>query len=136
MIEDLVGALVRSQVGALKRRTGGALLEVSALGMVGLAVAFLFAAAFLWLSTQMEPWLAALVLCVFALVVALALFAAGRAVIRRTEERRRQEALSGLEALELLLRPGKDGERAQEAAPALVGAALTAGLLLGRSLKR
>jgi FtsH-binding integral membrane protein len=136
MIEDFVGALVRSQVGALKKRTGGALLELLAVGMVGLAVAFLFVGLFLWLSSRMEPWLAAMVLSLLALAVALALLLAGRAVIRRAEEQRRQEALSGLEALELLLRPGKGGGDAQKDAPALVGAALAAGLLLGRAMKR
>jgi hypothetical protein len=136
MIEDLVGTLVRSQVGALKKRTGGALLELAALGMVGLAVAFLFVGMFFWLSSRMEPWLAAMVLSLLAFAVALVLLLAGRAVIRRAEEQRRQEALSGLETLELLLRPGKDGEDGQKAGPALVGAALAAGLVLGRAMKR
>lgn len=136
MIEDLVGTLVRSQLGALRTRTGGALLELSALGMIGLAVAFFFVGAFLWLSTRMEPWLAAFVICLVALVVAAALYVAGRAVIRRAEARRRQEALTRLEALDLLLRPGKDADGESERGSALVGAALAAGLVLGRSMTR
>lgn len=136
MIEDLVGTLVRSQVGDLRKRKAGTLLEIAALGAVGLAVALVFFGLFLWLSLRMEPWLAAFVLCLLALTLALGLWVAGRATIRRAEEQRQQEALSGLEALELLLRPGKEGADRPETGPALVGAALAAGLVLGRSMKR
>lgn len=136
MLEDLVGALVRSQVGDFRRRTAGALLEVAAVAMLGLAVTLVFVGLFIWLSGRMEAWLAAFVLGLLALAVALALMLLGRSLRRRNEERRQREALSGLEALELVLRPGKDGEDRKDPGPALVGAALAAGVLLGRSMKR
>ncbi|MDG4649760.1 phage holin family protein [Roseibacterium sp. SDUM158017] len=140
MIEDLIGALVRSQFGDVKRRTAGAVLELAALGMAGLATAFVFVALHVWLAGRMETWLAALAVAGVALFVALILMLVGRSLLLRKARRQRNEALSGLEALSLLLRPapGAEGPRAAEGDPAgvLVGAALAAGIMLGRSVGR
>ena len=59
MLEDLFKTSVHSQLGDVRRRTRGALLEVVAFGHVGLAIVLLFLGMFLWLSVRMEPWQAA-----------------------------------------------------------------------------
>jgi hypothetical protein len=140
MIEDLIGALVRSRFGDVKRRTTGAILELAALGMTGLATGFLFIALYLWLSVRLDAWLAALITGGSALLTALVLMFIGRTLMRRKERRQRDQAVSGLEALGLLAKPQSDGTAAktaeQEPGAAMVGAALAAGILLGRTFRR
>lgn len=136
MVQDLLAALLRAQAGDLKRRGTGVALHLAALAMAGLAVAFLSLALFLWLAERMPPPVAALAVAGLALLAAAGLVLAGRARLRRSDAERRADTLTALEALEVLLRPAKEGEGAADRAPALVGAALAAGVLLGRSLGR
>ena len=139
MLEDILGALVRSQVGDLRRRTTGAILESAGLGMIGLSVVFLFIGLYAGLSRLLEPWLAALFVSALALVVAVVLMLFGRQLLRRKSERDRQEAFVGLNALGLLSGTARkdrgSSDEELEAGPSLVVAALTAGLVLGRSMK-
>jgi hypothetical protein len=140
MLEDLISAFVRSQFGDVRRRTTGAVLEAGALGMIGLAVVFLSIALFLWLTTRLEAWQAALIVAVVVLLLAAALMLAGRSLLRRRDRQRRNDMASGLEALSALLPQGRTYAQGKSATEdpgvAIVGAALAAGLLLGRSVKR
>ncbi|MEE4117521.1 MAG: phage holin family protein [Paracoccaceae bacterium] len=140
MLEELLGALVRAQVGNLKRRTTGAALEGAALAMGGLAVVFLFVGAYVGLSTVIEAWLAALLLALVALVAALVLMLAGRSLMRRRDRHAHDEVLGTLQGLGLLSsdrpRARPDGRGGAEAGPGLVAAALAAGVVLGRALRR
>jgi hypothetical protein len=141
MLEDILGALVRSQVGSLRRRTAGAVLEGVALGLAGLATVFAFLGAHLWLSIRIQPWLSAVLLALVTLVLALVAMLVGGALLRRRSRRDRDEAIGMLKGLGLT--PG-DRPRVSPAAPegeggsapGLVLAALAAGLVLGRSIGR
>lgn len=140
MLEDLLKTFLHSQLGDVRRRTRGALLEVVAFGLFGLAIVLLFLGMFLWLSVRMEPWLAAIMLAALGLLAALALVFVGRTLLRRKETDPHHQALSALQSLGLLSQSGPKGsEKAadkQEPEIAMVASALAAGLILGRSSKR
>ena len=91
MLEDILGTLLRSQIGDLKKRTRWAVLEGAALGMVGLATVFLFIALQIWLSSRIEAWLSALIVAGAALLVALILMLVGRSFLQRSARRREQD---------------------------------------------
>ncbi|MCU4652721.1 phage holin family protein [Roseibacterium sp. SDUM158016] len=139
MLEDLIGAFVRSQFGDVRRRTTGAMLELAAFGMIGLAILFVFVAMYLWLSARLDMWLAALIVAAVALAVAAVLLLVGRSLLRRKARRRQDDALSSLQALGLLSRQpdaSDEKDRTEEPGAIIVGAALAAGVLLGRSFGR
>lgn len=140
MLEDLISAFVRSQFGDVKRRTTGAILEAGALGMLGLATVFLSVGAFLWLAARLEAWEAALIVAVAAVFLAVILMLVGRSLLRRKDRQRHSAMLSGLEALSVLTghdpKGPTDKKAADEPGLAIIGAALAAGVLLGRSVKR
>jgi cytochrome c biogenesis protein CcdA len=137
MLEDLISAFVRSQFGDVRRRTTGAVLEAGALGMIGLAVVFLSVGLFLWLATVLEAWQAALIVAAVILLLAAVLMLVGRSLLRRRARQRRNDMASGLEALSALLPQGRADRQGKsdkdDPGVAIVGAALAAGLLLGRS---
>jgi len=140
MLEDLISAFVRSQFGDVKRRTTGAILELAALGMVGLATVFLSIGLYLFLITRLEAWMAALAVAFVALLLSVVLMLVGRMLLQRSARRQRNDIASGLEALSALTRPDRSGaqgkSRDDEPGAAIVGAALAAGVLLGRSFRR
>jgi integral membrane sensor domain MASE1 len=140
MLEDLFKTFLHSQLGDVRRRTRGAILEVVAFGLFGLAIALLFLGMFLWLSVRMEPWLAATLLASFAFLVAVVLMLVGRTLLRRKEPNPHHQALSALQSLGLLSKSGPKGSEKsadkQKPEIAMVASALAAGLILGRSTKR
>ena len=136
MLEDIIGAVVRAQFGDVRKRTTGAVLEVASLGMIGLATVLVFVAAHLWLSSLVEAWLSALILAGVALVVAVILMLVGQSLLHRRTRRHDTELQSLLDGLGVLSRPGSKSEAGTEPGPAIIGAALAAGLLLGRSVRR
>ena len=140
MLEDLLKTFLHSQLGDMRRRTRGALLEIFAFGMSGIAIALLFLAMFLWLSARIEPWLAATLLSCIALLAALVLLVAGRSLIRRKDPDPHLQAISALQSLGLMSENGPKGSKQdasqQEPEIAMVASALAAGLILGRSAKR
>jgi hypothetical protein len=139
MLEDILRAVVRTQVGNLKRRTTGAALEAAGLGLIGLATVFLAIGAYVWLSTQVEAWLAAVLVALVALVLALLLMLIGSSLMRRKSRRDEAEVMGALQGLGLIspkrprgtARPNAD----DKPGTSLVLAALAAGLVLGRSFK-
>ena len=78
MLEELIGAVVRTQTGSLRRKATGAAVEVAALGLLGVAALFALVGAFLWLSGRVETWFAALIVASMVLVIALGLMWRGR----------------------------------------------------------
>lgn len=139
MLEDLFKTFLHSQLGDVRRRTRGAILEVVAFGLFGLAIALLFLGMFLWLSVWMEPWQAATLLASLACLVAVVLMLVGRTLLRRKEPDAHHQALSALQSLGLLSKSSsKDSKKyadQQDPAIAMVASALAAGLILGRSGK-
>ena len=140
MLEDILSTVLRTQFRDVGRRTRGALLEVAALGMTGLATIFIFMGIFFWLSGRIEAWQAAFVMGGVALVVAVGLMMVGRALLRRREPDPHEQIMSTIKSLGLMSSTGKtakghSGEE-QEPGPAIVTAALAAGLMLGRSIGR
>jgi hypothetical protein len=140
MLEDILRAVVRAQVGNLKRRTAGAVLEAAGLGLVGLATVFLAVGAYVWLSAHMETWLAAVLVALASLVLALLLMLIGSALMRRKSRRDEAEVMGTLHGFGLLSqkRPHGATQRDGDDRPgtSLVLAALAAGIVLGRSLKK
>jgi hypothetical protein len=142
MLEDLISAFVRSQFGDVKRRTKGALLEAVALGMAGLATLFLSVGLYLLLATWLEEWLSALIVSAIAFSISGVLALVGRSLLVRKDRQQYKEMMSGLEALSILTRKDEgsgdssDKHHTGEPRAAVVGAALAAGVLLGRSIKR
>ena len=140
MFQTLVHTFLRAQVGNVRRKAKGAVLEIAALGMVGLSVVLLFLGMFLWLSARMEPWLSAILLAALALSLGILLMLFGRSLLKRKENDPHEQAMSALKALGLFSNDGptdlKNAEAKQEPGLAMVASALAAGLILGRSINR
>jgi len=140
MLEDILSTVLRTQFRDVGRRTRGALLEVAAMGMTGLATVFIFAGIFIWLSGRIEAWQAAFVMGGVALLTAGGLMMAGRSLMRRREPDPHEQIMSTIQSLGLMsstgtTAKGHSGDE-QEPGPAMVGAALAAGLMMGRSIGR
>jgi len=152
MIEQIVSAVVRSQVGNLKKRTAGAVLEGVGLGLIGLAVVFLFLGLYLLLAQEMARWLAALLVAAFAAAAAAVVMTVGAQLLSR-EKKRQGGGLEELVKQVAALAAKRSAPREQPAVKAgsapgagegkgtdspflLVASALAAGIVLGRSTKR
>ncbi len=140
MFEILVHTFLSAQVGDVRRKAKGAVLEAAAFGMVGLSIVLLFFGMFLWLSAWMAPWLAAILLACLALLAGIVLMLAGRSLLKRKQTDPLEQAMSALKALGLSSQDGSTGsgkaKANQEPGPAMVASALAAGLILGRSINR
>lgn len=130
MLEHIVRRLVSNGMADLKRRVSGAGLIVFGLLLLVLAATFVFFAIYLWLSTRMEPWLAALSVAGIIALLSLVLWLAGRAMIRR---QRRKKILLDEEIQTLVRQLSADsGLGGRKPALSLVAAAALLGLLIGR----
>ncbi len=137
MLEELIGAAVRAQSRNLKRKATGAVVEAAALGLVGFALLFALIAIYLWLSTKVEAWVAALIVATVVLVLAIILFLVGRMMMARNSRNRRaqiDEALGEFRPLAQALTG--DAGLSRKSSAGIVAAALAAGIVLGRSLHR
>jgi len=129
MLEHIVRRLVSNGMADLKRRASGAGLIVFGLLLLVLAATFVFFAIYLWLSTRMEPWLAALTVAGIIALLSLVLWLAGRAMIRR---QRRKKILLDEEIQTLIRQLSADsGLGGRKPALSLVAAAALLGLLIG-----
>lgn len=143
MLEDILGAVLRHQVGDIRRRTTGAVLEAVGLGLIGLATVFLTIGIYLFLAARLEPWLAALIVAVLVALAALVVMLIGRSMLARGERERSRSLGDTLGGVGLMGKPSARGARREGPAEesedprlSLVAAALTAGVVLGRSLRR
>ena len=130
MLEHIVRRLVSNGMADLKRRVSGAGLIVFGLLLLVLAATFVFFAIYLWLSTRMEPWLAALSVAGIIALLSVVLWLTGRAMIRR--QRRKKILLD--EEIQTLIRQlsADNGLGGRKPALSLVAAAALLGLLIGR----
>ena len=130
MLEHIVRRLVSNGMADLKRRVSGAGLIVFGLLLLVLAATFVFFAIYLWLSTRMEPWLAALSVAGIIALLSVVLWLTGRAMIRR---QRRKKILLDEEIQTLIRQLSADsGLGGRKPALSLVAAAALLGLLIGR----
>ena len=106
------------------------MLIVFGLLLLVLAATFVFFAIYLWLSTRMEPWLAALSVAGIIALLSVVLWLTGRAMIRR---QRRKKILLDEEIQTLIRQLSADsGLGGRKPALSLVAAAALLGLLIGR----
>jgi len=140
MLESLISGFLSAQFGDVRRRTKGAMLEAAALGMIGFSAVWFFFGSFLWLSIRIEAWQAGILLSGIALAVAAILMVLGRSLVRKKEPNPHDQVLSTMKALGILSQSkridGNNADRDQEAGPPMIAAALAAGIMLGRSVKR
>ena len=140
MIKNLVHIFLQAQASNVRRKAKGAILEAAALGMMGLSVTLFFLGTFLWLSVRMEPWMAAVLLGILALLAGIILMLVGRSVFRGKEADPHEQAMSVVKGLGLLSEDGQTSSgkagTEQESGPVMVASALAAGLILGRSINR
>lgn len=134
MLQRLVSHLVSNELAVFRRRISGLALLALTLFMLSLAAGFAFLALYLWLSTVMEAWYAALVVAGFIVFLSLVLWLVGRSLLRLHQTRRRiitDEVHSFMGAVSS--GTGRDnGKRAL----ALMAAAGITGLIIGRLLNR
>ena len=130
MLQQLVSRLVSNGLADVKRRASGAGLIVFGLLLLALAVTFAFFAVYLWLSTKMEPWLAALSVAGIIVLISLILWLVGRSIMRR---QRARSMLMDEEIQTLIRQLSADGGLGgKKPALSLVAAAALLGLLIGR----
>ena len=129
MLRQLVSLVLKREVADLRRRSGGGVLLLAGALLLMLSSLVALAGLYLWLSTRMTPWQAALIVAAVLLVSGLVLIFAGRSMIRR--QRTRNEEIDAL--MQALL--GSSGAKpAQNASLGIVSAAAVVGLIIGRSL--
>lgn len=129
MLPRLVSRLVRSEVAGIRRGLTGLALVLFALVLVLLAIVFMFLALYAWLSTQMAPWQAALVVTLALLVAGLVFWLVGRLRMRR---RIRRDPLDAeIRALANSLSQNSPSDKQKLT---LVAAAAVIGLIIGRRL--
>lgn len=131
MFRQIVGTLLKNELAELKRRSAGGLLLLLSVVLVALATAFGMLALFLWLSTHMLAWQAALAVFGVILIAALLLGLIGRSMIRR--HKRRRDDLDALVQAAL----GSHAKSDKTDAPlGVIATAAVAGLIIGRGLSK
>ena len=131
MLRQLFSLVLKREVADLKRRSSGSVLLVAGMPLVTLASLVALAGLYLWLSTRMTAWEAALVVAGLLLFAGLVLILAGRSMIQR--QRARNDEVEAL--TQALL--GKSGAATGSSTPVgTVAGAAVIGLNIGRSLHR
>ncbi|MEE4238500.1 MAG: phage holin family protein [Anderseniella sp.] len=131
MLRQIFSLVLKREVADLKRRSGGGVLLVAGMLLLMLASLAALASLYLWLTTRMTPWEAALIVAALLLFAGLVLILAGRSMIRRQGARNEE-----IEALTQALL-GKSSAASGSSTPVgTVAAAAVIGLIIGRSLHR
>ena len=131
MLRQLVSLVLKREVADLKRRSAGGMLMLAGVLLAILASLCGLAGLYLWLTTRMASWEAALVVAAVLLFLGLILILAGRSMIHR--QRARNDEIEAL--TQALL--GKSGAASSSNTPlGSVAAAAVIGLIIGRNLHR
>ena len=131
MLRQLVSLVLKREVADLKRRSAGGILMFAGVLLALLASLCGLAGFYLWLTTRMTPWEAALVVAALLLFLGLILILTGRSMIRR--QRARNDEIEAL--TQALL--GKSGAASGSNAPlGSIAAAAVIGLIIGRNMHR
>ena len=131
MLRQIVSMLLKNEVAELKRRSAGGVMILLSVTLLGLAMVFGMLALFLWLSTHMLAWQAAIVVFVAILIAAVMLGLIGRSMIRRHKRRRNE--------LDAYIRAALGPHAKNVTTDASVGVIATAavvGLIIGRRLSK
>jgi len=131
MLRQIVSMLLKNEVAELKRRSAGGVMILLSVTLLGLAMVFGMLALFLWLSTHMLAWQAALAVFGVILIVALLLGLIGRSKIRR-HKRRRDDLDAYVQAA---LGPHAKSDKT-DAPLRVVATAAVVGLIIGRGLSK
>ncbi len=134
MFRQIVGTLLKNELAELKRRSAGGLVLLLSVVLVALATAFGMLALFLWLSTHMLAWQAALAVFGVILIAALLLGLIGRSMIRR--HKRRRDDLDALVQAALGSHAKSDKTDKTDAPLGVIATAAVAGLIIGRGLSK
>ena len=131
MLRQLVSLVLKREVADLKRRSAGGMLMLAGALLAVVASLCGLAGLYLWLTTRMMPWEAALVVAALLLFLGLILILTGRSMIRR--QRTRNDEIEAL--TQALL--GKSGAASGSNTPlGSVAAAAVIGLIIGRNMHR
>jgi hypothetical protein len=131
MLRQLVSLVLKREVADLKRRSAGGMLILTGVLLAVVASLCGLAGLYLWLTTRMTPWEAALIVAALLLFLGLILILAGRSMIRR--QRARNDEIEAL--TQALL--GKSGAPSGSNTPlGSVATAAVIGLIIGRNLHR
>ncbi len=127
MLRQLFTALLKSEMTEIRRRCAGGVLLLCAIWLLGLAGLFGLLALYLWLSTQMVAWQAALVVVCVLVVIAAIFWISGRSKMRR-HAKQRDEVDQYIHTL--LGRPGENEDG--KSSLGIIAVAALAGLIIGR----
>ena len=130
MIPQFVSRLVGNGIANLRRRASGAGFMVFGLLLLVLAATFVFFGIYLWLSTRINPWLAALAVAGIVVLMSLIFLVAGRAKIRRQSTSTMLHDGEIQSLIAQLLPEGPSGRK--KSALSLIVAAAVLGLIIGR----
>ena len=134
MFRQIVSMLLKNEVAELKRRSAGGVMILLSVTLLGLAMVFGMLALFLWLSTHMLAWQAAMVVFGVILIVALLLGLIGRSKIRR--HKRRRDDLDAYVQAALGPHAKSDKTDKTDAPLGVIATAAVAGLIIGRGLSK
>ena len=134
MLQRLVSNLISNEVATFKRRVSGMALLFFTLVMLSLSAAFAFLALYLWLSTVIPAWYAALVVTLVIALLGMIFWLVGRSLLHRQQARSKiindeVRALMGQY-------PGGAGKETGKRTLELVAAAAAVGLVIGRLLPK
>ena len=87
MLQRLVSNLISNEVATFKRRVSGMALLFFTLVMLSLSAAFAFLALYLWLSTVIPAWYAALLVTMVIALLSVIFWLVGRSLLHRQQAR-------------------------------------------------
>ncbi len=131
MLTKVLKVVAHSEVQAVKRRVTAAGFALAAAFLVGLALVFALLSLFLWLMTQLEPWVAALILFGGLIVGALLLWLIGKLIAQRAGARARKAP-----ELQALLDEMSGFSKMDGVAVTAASTALAIGFAIGRRLTK
>lgn len=133
MINQVLNLLLKREVADLRRRSAGGLLLVAGFLLFLLAGLLGLVALYLYLSTRIEPWQAALIESALLVLLGSILALAGRAKVRR-HHKMKQELDAYMETL--LSSSGVPEKNGKEASIGMVTLAAMVGIIIGRQIRK
>lgn len=134
MLGQVLSLLLKREVADLKRRSAGGVLIAGGFMLLSLASLVGLAALYLWLSTRLDPWQAALAISVLLALLGGIIMLSGRSMVRR-QHQMKQELDAYFKTLmntaEKNVKPDKVGSPLS-----IVALAAIAGIVIGRKVRK